>query len=757
MSHTPPAILLPSPLHFSAIHGTRREPRTSENTSPPPSSPQKLSFGRCVGRISLTNPPPPHHRFPAAWSICADLASHLLQYHKSYQAPSRYPAYSSELVDGKYCSSSERYPQRVRAVHSKAPQPPKALPYTPGGRRASAPASLPQRHSRFAAHSLVTLDSTKKPHSRHDEFCRWFAFPSCVMSCLRLFELDRIRHSRLTFESPNKTRPSRLSHLAPATGMGNGSDNTQQPLETTFSSSAWPGLTNGAWSSNGIGSFNRGREAAAPRGSSARKVLSRAQEQGADGFADSSNGFPNVPFGSSAFTSTSEADTWTNRAGLWNSADTTQARSLSGSTSPRSRSDASVNELNGNSTYYTSTQRAPARSKPQTALRPPSGGFGYASSFPDYPDERESVGSAEPRLGSYPVTQRSSQESSFLNAVGSGPSRDPGIPPANHAEPDIFGQTSSYAGYNYGGSTTASTHSQRPSIAGPSVAFPSANSVRYDSGGAQQMTHDEIIERLGRMGMDSDLNGASGSLSNDSPYRNGSLGFRFNPGSQSWGNEQVHQPSFARDMYPNDAGLENRASVVDRGSPAGSIYRAGGGSLNSPSFTGTPQPNPDAWSRPASRDPRMGPEVDRRGLSPPYVQQQHISYYPAPYYTQNYHGQFQQSFDPYTNIRLNGAMSGYNIPMPYPLGALGAGAVPHRPARDQDPGRGVRSVLLEEFKSSTRSNRRYELKVRIPSSGKPYLANTYSLVSGNLRPCRRVQRRPAWFSLHPAEAGNGKQ
>ena len=44
---------------------------------------------------------------------------------------------------------------------------------------------------------------------------------------------------------------------------------------------------------------------------------------------------------------------------------------------------------------------------------------------------------------------------------------------------------------------------------------------------------------------------------------------------------------------------------------------------------------------------------------------------------------------------------------PYPPTQI----IPTRPAKDQDVGVGVRSVLLEEFRSNSKSNKRYELKV----------------------------------------------
>lgn len=506
--------------------------------------------------------------------------------------------------------------------------------------------------------------------------------------------------------------------------MGNGSGTASRISGNSF----WSEQADDAWNNNGIGSFARSREAAAPRGgSSGREMLSQARARGADGFADSGDGFPNVPFGSSAFATASDADTWATPSAPWNLPDNTQARSLSGSTSPRSRSDASTHDLNGTSAYYTATQRAPTRSKPQISLPHPSGGFGYPPSFSDladFPDERESVGSygqlkqeAEPRLGTYPGAQRPSQESSFLNSVGSGPSRDSSVPPHSHAEPAIFGQTSSFPEYNYNGNTAAPGHSQRPSFAGSSAAFLLTNNVQYESGGAaQSLGHEEIFERLDRMGIDKAPNGASGSVPSVPLY---SDGFHLNPVSQSWGNGtgyqgQAYPTGRPRDTYAQDVGADRRPSLADRASPAGSTYRASGGALNSPSYSGTPQPGADAWSRPASRASRVAPELDRRSLGQPYVQQLQMPYYPQqPYYPHalNYQGQMPPDYDPYSGLRHSGPLLGYGgVPL-YSLGAM-----PYRPARDQDPGRGIRSVLLEEFKSSTRSNRRYELKVRLPSS-----------------------------------------
>lgn len=487
--------------------------------------------------------------------------------------------------------------------------------------------------------------------------------------------------------------------------MGDPSENIQQARGSVLTTTAWQG--NGIWG-NGVNSFTKSRETAAFGGASTLEAPPLKQTRGADGFTDRNDGFPGAPSGSGALAATSEADPWGARSGPWNSSD---------NTSPRSRSDGSVHDLNGNSSYYTAVsavaQRAPVGSKPQTTLDPSSSAFKFSTTFQDFADEKESIASltqlkheAEQRLGKFAAARRQAQaqaqEPSFLNSVGNGPSRDSAVLPTTQADSDIF------ADFNYGGPTATSIHSQRPSLAGPSVSFPASNGRAYDQG-ALHPDEAELAERVGRITMGSDSNGAGDSLLNLPSYGNGAQSFQFNPVSQPWDNGQGYQANLAREMYANGPGFEKRGSIVDRGSPAGSTYRAGAG-LNSPrSFTGTPQPNPDAWSRPGSRDPRLGADMDRRHLGQQFLQQSHAAFYPGPYYNPNYQ-QFPQVYDPYLSARQPVPVPGYGMTMgPY---AMGAGAMPFRLTRDQDPTKGVRSLALEEFRSSPKSNRRYELKVR---------------------------------------------
>lgn len=66
-------------------------------------------------------------------------------------------------------------------------------------------------------------------------------------------------------------------------------------------------------------------------------------------------------------------------------------------------------------------------------------------------------------------------------------------------------------------------------------------------------------------------------------------------------------------------------------------------------------------------------------------------------------------FHPQTNLRMNPLAPFYHVP-PVP-NLLTNPAIPRGPAREHDVGQHVRSALLEEFRTSGKTNKRYELKV----------------------------------------------
>jgi mRNA-binding protein PUF3 len=95
--------------------------------------------------------------------------------------------------------------------------------------------------------------------------------------------------------------------------------------------------------------------------------------------------------------------------------------------------------------------------------------------------------------------------------------------------------------------------------------------------------------------------------------------------------------------------------------------------------------------------------------------QQQGSQYPhqpaAFFHSQYYPSHVPQLTPPYEqyqvpNYRAQMQVADYAVPMNYM-------AVPMRTNRDKDPSQGVRSLLMEEFRSLNKPNRKYELKVSI--------------------------------------------
>ncbi|EAQ91342.1 hypothetical protein CHGG_03277 [Chaetomium globosum CBS 148.51] len=351
------------------------------------------------------------------------------------------------------------------------------------------------------------------------------------------------------------------------------------------------------------------------------------------------------------------------RTSYWVIADSKQARTLPDTASPRGRSDASLHDPNQRQKFFHSppamTQRGPIGSKPTTAaaVDGSKGAFKYPLKFSSYADEGEdgqsSNQSFEHRFAALPAS---------LNAVGSGPSRKS---ISGLAEPDLPTQADSFNDFAFGIPTLPSMHSQRPSIDESSLP-----------------THP---------GMGS--------------FDNAAQNFQFNPVSQPWDNGNGYGNGFVKDGYPNGTSLEKRGSIAGRNSPAGSTYR-NGGSLNSPrSFTGATQPNPDGWSRPTSRDPGLAAELARRGLTDQFAQHPASGFFPNTIFPQNYQ-QYPPPYAAYLEPAHNAHLAGYPVPTPYSFAPTG---VPTRPARDQDPGKSLRSVLLHEFKHSPKS-KKWELK-----------------------------------------------
>ncbi|KAI1375878.1 ARM repeat-containing protein [Hypoxylon crocopeplum] len=499
------------------------------------------------------------------------------------------------------------------------------------------------------------------------------------------------------------TRPNGFPNLA----MGNhSSDKASQPLGSTFSHSTWQ--SNGIWG-NGAMSLNSRRDVTSAR--------------------ESDEHSPNAASGSAQLNSHSQAAPWGTRSGIWNqAAGTHQGSSSSGSTSPTRTRDGfqhNFSEVQSNSHMFQLRQPVGQNGSapPSRALQPgpldsSASSFKYQANFGDsVGDERGSSALYTPNANSQldiepsGLYRRNSNDPTYSNL---GHSRQ-GTLGQRQPEPDVQTPSHRYNDSSHYPFTKLSGHhksqAQRPSISGVTVTLPSesgrSNAFAFGTTDTSSQDLEESFNRA--LALEDNSESVPSGYATNGHFNPATQPFQFNPGSQPWQHE-LNSRGFGQNMQ--DSWPEIHATSIynskrgagERGSPAGSSYRP---SINSPrGFSGTPNPRADPWSRPGSRDPRMLPELDRTQQGSQYLQQP-SGFYQQPYYNTSL-SQFSTPYDQYVqtpNFRSQVQLPGYGL-MNYIPGV----PVPMRPSRDQDPGKGVRSVLLEEFRSNAKSTKRYELK-----------------------------------------------
>lgn len=389
----------------------------------------------------------------------------------------------------------------------------------------------------------------------------------------------------------------------------------------------------------------------------------------------------------------SEVDlpSWVNRAN-WSSVESNQTRNVSGNTSPSS----SRVDQPDRSVYAPAQapvgQRLAMRLKPANSSEPATTSFGP---FPTYRSEYNAMKFNELQsLNGFAQAKRPSQEAPYQSLSSISP-RDAAAPTSSHSETDAQTNGNRFVELPYG-----TSHSQRPSVSS------------FSQSGRGLGNGTDLLD-LERNFSNVSVNDGPGTSSNGLTglsFGNGPSQSPFNPQSQPWGaNLQGYGAEYQTDPYQNPAGFEKRGSIAERGSPAGSGFR---GAMGSPkNYNGTPQPSSEAWSRPASRDPRNCTEFERRGLSPQQFQQPQLggAYYPQQNFYP-YHNQYQQPLYPsyHGQFRPNVPMGpAYEMAIHPYLSSMQA----TRPARDYDPARGMRSPLLDEFRSTSKSSKRFELKM----------------------------------------------
>ncbi|ELR08520.1 Protein puf3 [Pseudogymnoascus destructans] len=536
----------------------------------------------------------------------------------------------------------------------------------------------------------------------------------------------------------NSARGTRFGDFPSTAGRNNIDD--QQPTQNTTLGQGFG--TNNTWKAHG-GIWGNGN-AIGSKYSVGKRDTSRSRVIHDDDLA--------APSGSGALAASSEADPWgTRNNGPWNPVDPTSPNH-SGETSPSrhrgSNASAAANGLLSeaqNTSPYLATSR-PAigqgpgmnhRPMPKSNLDPASGAFKYPYSSISFGESSEQGGMQAMNGGfdlqdGFMYDQRREIGSGYRSTQG-GASREPSLPPSRRPETassaatntSIFGQIPYSA---FGHTPQNSLHMQRPSLTGRTQSFGSATNGRgYNTGSDRSQDVDAHYTR-GTL-LDKSLQGALSEAVNaiEQPQVSPSTyagydGQLPHPNGQhiSWDENSLSQKrnsyfgghygdgAFSNQLNsrgPSRAGeLDGLSALGDRPSQPISprFYNAHG--MTSAEL--------NAYANAKAQHMQGLSEIERglQRLELGQHQQQAGFYNPQAIYNPHFQGQYQPQQWDFTPQSFRGAPQGfapYAVQMPsYP-----PVSVPRGPARDQDIGHGVRSLLLEEFRNNAKSNtRQYELK-----------------------------------------------
>ncbi|OBT71473.1 hypothetical protein VF21_09731 [Pseudogymnoascus sp. 05NY08] len=535
----------------------------------------------------------------------------------------------------------------------------------------------------------------------------------------------------------NPARGTRFGDFPSAAGRNNVDD--QQP--TTQNTTLGQGFgTNNTWKAHG-GIWGNGN-AIGSGYSVGKRDASRARVIDDDDLT--------APSGSGALAASSEADPWgTRNNGPWNPVDPTSPNH-SGETSPSrhrgSNASAAANGLLSeaqNTSPYLATSR-PAigqgpgmnhRPMPKSNLDPASGAFKYPYSSISFGESSEQ-GAMQAMNGGYDLQdgymydQRREIGSGYRSTQG-GASREPSLPPSRRPETASSATNNSIFGNNgysaFGHTPQNSLHMQKPSLTGRTQSFGSATNGRgYNTGSDRSQDVDAHYTRgtLLDKGMQGALSEAVNAIEQPRvspttyvgydgqlPQPNGHITWDENSLAQkrnSYFGGNYGDGAFSNQLNsrrPSRAGeLDGLSAQGDRPSQPISprFYTANG--VSSAELT--------AYANAKAQHLQGLSEIERglQRLELGQHQQQAGFYNHQAMYNPHFQGQYQPHQWDFAPQSFRGAPQGfapYAVQMPsYP-----PVSVPRGPARDQDIGHGVRSLLLEEFRNNAKSNtRQYELK-----------------------------------------------
>ncbi|KAK2592897.1 mRNA binding protein puf3 [Conoideocrella luteorostrata] len=384
------------------------------------------------------------------------------------------------------------------------------------------------------------------------------------------------------------------------------------------------------------------------------------------------------PSGSSALAANSEADVWTSSP--WKPGHSTR--------SPSASPDRDAAVPNGTG-YY--------EHAPPSAIGMKKGSFGGSKPFQNDGSIYASAFTSQNRV--------TTDAPSYMDSLAGYPqARDSSLPPSRQSQ----GSPAFQERY-HGHTPNNSMHTQRAMAASHASSYSTHGANQRAFNLNKQIDEDLSIQFDRRVALDN-------VGSNAAAFNPASQPFQFNPGSQPW----MAEASYSRhggalelntEAMPSQYNVMKRGSI-DRVSPA-SDYRLQSGS--SPrNYTASP----DTWAaRPPSRDPRIH-DLERRNAAHQFAGGYDPSFYANQYAYSNlaaqYGGNFLGMYGQGQAFRPNMIPAAYNLsPVPSPYG-MTANLPPIRPSRDQDPGKAVRSMLLDDYKASTKASnkvsKRWELK-----------------------------------------------
>lgn len=436
------------------------------------------------------------------------------------------------------------------------------------------------------------------------------------------------------------------------------------------------------------------------------------------------------PTGSGALAASSEAMTW---GPPWSVDNTSPTMPTSGTTSPE-RHRASVPLALSQTSPYLTTSRTSighgtvlnnAKSPGKSSLDPASGSFKYSFQKAPfaYPDEKETI--SQMNCIGHSIENYGIERTWRSN---SNASRENSSPPSMQSESSSSLQSGAVNGSIFGnGQYTAMGHAptnsfqmQRPLTQGRAPSFPSSVNGRSYTDLTNQVA--ELDLNLNRL---KDSQNSYSESSIEQPYSSPSNFSQYistqaqHVSASMWSTGLSSSSRNITSYFPETS---TDTPFAEQLNPS-KAFRFGDRGPASPGNGYRRQPTSPGYYHMTEAASAELEHTPLRNLRPqsvselePGLQRQFAlqQQYPQPQliFSGHFQGQYPQVYDyplPH-NYPINPHQHGYQMSAPPYTSAM---PVPRGPARDQDfSGVTLRSQLLEEFRVSSKTNRRYELKVR---------------------------------------------